>query len=143
MDQTPSSEQLPSADQLATVEQRPVDDEPRISERPPGVSELVAQSAKDRTTSPDVAPQDLADLVVGNSAFAFDLYRFLQEEKAGENLFYSPYSISLALAMTYAGAQGATEGQMAAGSDQRCLLQRRLGHTLRRNADREWLISHP
>jgi serpin B len=55
---------------------------------------------------------DQAELVNGNSAFAFDLYRLLKEEETG-NLFYAPYSISLALAMTYAGARGETEQQMA------------------------------
>lgn len=62
-------------------------------------------------TSPDVAAPELAGLVEGNSAFAFDLYHILSQEDG--NLFYSPYSISLALAMTYAGAQGETERQMA------------------------------
>jgi serpin B len=77
-------------------------------QRPPGES---ISSAKQRVTSPDVAASDLADLTDGNSAFAFDLYRALREGNG--NLFYSPYSISLALAMTYAGALGETEGQMA------------------------------
>jgi serpin B len=71
----------------------------------------IARSAKKRVTSPDVATSDLADLVNGNNAFAFDLYQALGEESG--NLFYSPYSISLALAMTYAGARGETEQQMA------------------------------
>ena len=68
-------------------------------------------SDKQRETSPDVAPSELAQLVAGSSAFAFDLYKVLRE-KSG-NLFYSPYSVSLALAMTYAGARGETERQMA------------------------------
>jgi serpin B len=68
-------------------------------------------SDKPRVTSPDVITSDLSDLVGGNSAFAFDLYQALREEEG--NLFYSPYSISLALAMTYAGARGETERQMA------------------------------
>ena len=50
-------------------------------------------------------------LVDGNTRFAFDLYRVLSGEEG--NLFYSPYSISLALAMTYTGARGGTERQMA------------------------------
>jgi len=62
-------------------------------------------------TSPDLAPSDMRDLVAGNSAFASDLYQALSAEDG--NLFYSPYSISLALAMTYAGARGETEQQMA------------------------------
>ncbi|MGD2143540.1 MAG: serpin family protein [Anaerolineae bacterium] len=80
------------------------------SGRAPG--EAVA-SEKDRLSSPDVPGSDLDKLVEGNSAFAFDLYRFLAEQGGDENLFYSPYSISLALAMTYAGARGETGGQMA------------------------------
>ena len=69
------------------------------------------RSEKQRVTSPDLAPSDMRDLVAGNSAFAFDLYQALSAEDG--NLFYSPYSISLALAMTYAGARGETEQQMA------------------------------
>src|SRR5512136_1594248 len=79
----------------------------------PGVSASIAQSSKPRLTSPNVPPADLADAANGNNAFAFDLYRFLRQEKQDGNLFYSPYSISLALAMTYAGARGPTEQQMA------------------------------
>jgi serpin B len=77
--------------------------------KPPGLS---AQSSKARIKSPDVPAPDQTELVSGNSAFAFDLYRYLTEGKDG-NVFYSPYSISLALAMTYAGARGETEQQMA------------------------------
>ncbi|MBL7065094.1 MAG: serpin family protein [Anaerolineae bacterium] len=73
----------------------------------------IARSAKQRVTSPDVNAPDLADLVNGNSAFAFDLYQVLREDEENDNLFYSPYSISLALAMTYAGARSDTEQQMA------------------------------
>jgi serpin B len=50
-------------------------------------------------------------LVEGNTAFAFDLYARLSS--APGNLFFSPYSISTCLAMTYAGARRDTETQMA------------------------------
>lgn len=70
----------------------------------------VAESSKDRITSPAVAENDLETLVEGNNTFAFDLYQSLKE--APGNIFYSPYSISAALAMTYAGARGETERQM-------------------------------
>ena len=45
-------------------------------------------------------------LVRDNSAFAFELYQRLS--MADGNLFFSPYSISTALAMAYAGARGYT-----------------------------------
>jgi serine protease inhibitor len=58
------------------------------------------------------AEKPLIEAVVeGNSAFAVDLYH--QIRSAEGNLFFSPYSISMALAMTYAGARGKTERQMA------------------------------
>ena len=53
----------------------------------------------------------LAALVAANTQFAFDLYRVLREDSG--NLFFSPYSISSALAIAYAGARGETETQMA------------------------------
>jgi len=50
-------------------------------------------------------------LAKGNNEFAFDLYARLAERDG--NLFFSPYSISSALAMTYAGARGETATEMA------------------------------
>ena len=47
----------------------------------------------------------------GNTLFALNLYQKLKERPG--NLFFSPYSISTALAMTYAGARGRTESEMA------------------------------
>ncbi len=84
---------------------------PTPTPKPPTPAGEIVRSEKQRVTSPDVAASDLADLVKGNSAFAFDLYQALGEGNG--NLFYSPYSISLALAMTYAGARGGTAQQMA------------------------------
>ena len=56
-------------------------------------------------------PAGMATAVQGNTQFALDLYR-AQRETPG-NLIFSPYSISVALAMTYAGARGQTAAQMA------------------------------
>jgi serpin B len=70
----------------------------------------VLRSDKPRTAAA-VGQVDMAALVDGNNAFAFDLYRALKEAQG--NLFYSPYSISQALAMTYAGARDTTEKEMA------------------------------
>ena len=71
----------------------------------------IAKSSLARNMAPNVAEVDFSKLVSGNSAFAFDLYQQLQYDEG--NLFFSPYSISLALAMTYAGAKNETEHQMA------------------------------
>jgi serpin B len=75
------------------------------------VAGQVLQSDKPRDTSPDVSQTDQAALIDGNTAFAFNLYQVLRQTDG--NLFYSPYSISEALAMTYVGANGDTAQQMA------------------------------
>jgi serpin B len=58
--------------------------------------------------APDDDVKAIAD---GNNAFALDLYAQTAKENKG-NFFFSPYSISSALAMTYAGARGQTAYQM-------------------------------
>ena len=76
----------------------------------------VSQSAKSRQASPGASADDVAALVAGNSDFAFDLYRELVASDSNlseSNLFFSPHSISLALAMAYAGATGQTMAQIS------------------------------
>jgi serine protease inhibitor len=68
----------------------------------PGASgaELKPLAAADRTT-----------VVEGNNVFAVALYERLRNQSG--NLFFSPESISTALAMAYAGARGGTASEMA------------------------------
>jgi serpin B len=63
-----------------------------------------AAIAKDKASDEEL-------LVKSNWAFSMDLYSKLTSSK--ENVFFSPYSISTALAMTYAGSRELTEKQMA------------------------------
>ena len=57
-------------------------------------------------------PASVDTVVQANSAFAFDLYQQLAKENEGDNLFFSPYSVSGALAMTAEGARGETASEM-------------------------------
>ena len=50
--------------------------------------------------------------VAANDDFAFDMYKQLDKENAGKNMFFSPYSMSCALAMTAQGARGKTADEM-------------------------------
>ena len=58
-----------------------------------------------------VSPADAQAFVEGGNRFAIDLYKALAAEKG--NVVCSPYSVSAALAMTYAGARGQTATEMA------------------------------
>ncbi|KAJ8276870.1 hypothetical protein GJAV_G00068840 [Gymnothorax javanicus] len=51
-------------------------------------------------------------LADANTAFTLDLYRTLGSTNAGGNIFFSPLSISSALAMVFLGARGNTADQM-------------------------------
>ena len=85
---------------------------PPVSTAEPTVGPVARQrSEMTRQISPEATESDLASLVSGNASFAIDLYRELSNGDG--NFFYSPHSISLALAMAYAGARGETEEQMA------------------------------
>lgn len=73
--------------------------------------EVFLQSDVDRETSPDVSASEMDELVEGNRHFAFDLYDWLIQ--SNDNLIYSPTSLSIALAMAYAGAEGQPKTDMA------------------------------
>jgi serpin B len=63
------------------------------------------------TESKAMTAADRKVVVAGNNAFAVALYGQLRSQSG--NLFFSPESISTALAMAYAGARGDTASQMA------------------------------
>jgi len=57
--------------------------------------------------------QQVINIADSNNVFAFKLYNEVRRSEDNENLFFSPFSISTALAMTYAGAKNETEKQMS------------------------------
>ncbi len=63
-------------------------------------------------TPGQAAVADLETLGKGGTAFTLNLYRQLAAKEKG-NIFFSPYSISLALGMAYGGARGETATEMA------------------------------
>src|SRR5271166_5008038 len=65
------------------------------------------------TSAEPVKPSDNPAIVLGDNQFAANLYAQLDREQSGKNLFFSPTSISVALAMTAAGARGQTQSEMA------------------------------
>lgn len=95
----PTSEDPPSED-LSTIE-------------PPFQQ---AKSDLERLSAETINELDYQELIRGNNEFAFDIYAKLIEESSdniSDNIFYSPYSISSALAMVYAGARSYTAVEMA------------------------------
>ncbi len=76
-----------------------------------GAGFTIARADVARDEDPSVPASDLLAVVQGNTAFATDLYGLLKEKEG--NLFFSSYSISVALGMTYAGARSNTASEMA------------------------------
>ena len=83
---------------------------------------LFSSNQPNQSNQPDQQDQPLVDdtsstkqgiqmVVDANNKFAFDLYSQLNKTEKG-NIFYSPYSISAALAMTYEGAKGQTADEI-------------------------------
>ncbi|HCR87453.1 MULTISPECIES: serpin family protein [Psychrobacter] len=59
-------------------------------------------------------PEGIAEVVTANNQFAIDMYQQIngQTEQADKNVFFSPYSLSTAMAMLYAAAEGETKAQI-------------------------------
>ena len=105
----PISSPAPTA--VSQTPSPPADPTPVPTRDPTPTVMRVSLSSIMRDESPEADASKVAALVGGNTAFALDLYQAMND--SGGNLFISPYSISLALAMAYAGARGDTERQMA------------------------------
>ena len=69
------------------------------------------RSPLSRVTAPAVSDTERTQFAIGQRAFALDAYRALAVREG--NVVYSPHSVQVALGMTWAGARGATESQMA------------------------------
>lgn len=70
-------------------------------------------SALNRPSFAATLPNTTPTVTQANNQFAVDLYSQLSKAKPGRNLFFSPASISVALAMAAAGTRGQTEAEMA------------------------------
>ncbi|RXE57359.1 proteinase IV [Methanoculleus taiwanensis] len=88
----------------------------------PGTTAVEPVSPARQATVADAA----RGVAAGNNEFAFDLYRSLANGSATENLFFSPFSISSALGITYEGARGETADEI------RLVLHLPVNDTLRR-----------
>ena len=78
----------------------------------PGGAQLSPEKARAARPGATV-PTEIPAVAEAGNQFAVDLYARLSKEQPGKNLFFSPTSISIALGMTAAGAQGQTEAEMA------------------------------
>jgi serpin B len=76
----------------------------------PDLPFAVAKSASVQRDTAPVAATLMDAQVESNNRFAVAMYMHII--KGDSNLFFSPYSISMALAMACAGAQGATDSQI-------------------------------
>jgi len=96
---------------------------PVATPRPTKVEQTLAKKTAPATSkqanceqnvgSPTDQKKAKAAYVTGMTRFGVDLYRNVTEKDKGANLIYSPYSISSAFSMVYAGACAQTEAQMA------------------------------
>ena len=74
-----------------------------------GLAGAVAGSAD----LPSAAAFTMEQLSSANSLFALELFRTLNESSPTGNIFFSPFSISSALAMVFLGAKGSTAAQLS------------------------------
>ncbi len=76
-----------------------------------GCNNLSALLTDDDQNEPETVSIN-ADVVTANTRFGFDLFNELRQTEQDKNIFISPLSVSIALAMTLNGAAGETEQAM-------------------------------
>src|SRR5260370_10509386 len=76
-----------------------------------GAQQAIGKGRADEATVINTHTEFEGAVIKGNTEFAADLYASLRDQRG--NLFFSPYSISTALAMTYAGARVHTAAEIA------------------------------
>lgn len=88
------------------------------------------------------APAESVDtrLVAANTGFGFNLFRELSRQESGQNIFISPASVAMALAMTYNGADGGTKEAMAKALG---LQEMSLEELNRASADLKTILENP
>ena len=83
---------------------------------PPSTTALPQETIRTPPTTTTMASisGSVQGVAEANNRFTFDLYSHLAKdpEYAGRNLFFSPFSISSALAITYEGARGTTADEI-------------------------------
>ena len=83
------------------------------SNSPQAIQTKVLSLADIQNFDSQTLEDDFDEFVQDNNDFALDLYNEIKMTIDSGNLFLSPYSLSCALAMVWAGAKGDTETQMA------------------------------
>ncbi len=87
----------------------PIIDEP-VSDEIISEETIIDESTTDEfiIDETEVTAESISTIVNANNKFALDFYFKLKDGKEGENIFFSPYSISTALAIAYEGARNQT-----------------------------------
>ena len=78
--------------------------QPAINHQAPPIEEKVLISTL----------EGIAEIITANNQFAIAMYQQIngQPDQADKNVFFSPYSLSTAMAMVYAAAEGETKAQI-------------------------------
>lgn len=97
---------------------------------------------REPVTSKKPAPADTVDnrLVAANTGFGFKLFQELNRQDPEQNIFISPASIAMVLAMTYNGADGETKKAMAETLELKGLSPEDVN---RANADLRTILENP